>query len=59
MKSILIVTTDKLEAFKSMRGIIGRYPSLKIDTLKHYLSRKKIPYDRDGIKIERLDIIKY
>jgi hypothetical protein len=47
----------QLDIFSSLKGFCESYPSYNYHTLNNYLSKKKIPFENDEIKIERLPLI--
>ena len=62
-KKILILKKGGMvESFKSIKALIESHPELGLNenTIANYLSRKKIPYIREGLKstveIYRLNI---
>jgi len=50
-------STD-IDVFSSLKGFCYSYPTYNYHTLNNYLSKKKIPFENDEIKIERQPLIK-
>ena len=46
-----------IDVFSSLKGFCDSYPEFNYNTLNNYLSKKKVPYETDQIKIERLPLI--
>ena len=42
-----------IDVFSSLKGFCDSYPTYNYHTLNNYLSKKKIPFENDEIKIER------
>ena len=49
-------STD-IDVFSSLKGFCDSYPAYNYHTLNNYLSKKKIPFENDEIKIERQPLI--
>lgn len=47
-----------IDVFSSLKGFCNSYPSNNYHTLNNYLSKKKIAFENDEIKIERQPLIK-
>lgn len=43
---------------KTLPKILNEYPDLVKSTVEHYISRKKIPFENDKVKIYKGDLIK-
>jgi len=46
-----------VDVFSSLKGFCDSYPSYNYHTLSNYLSKKKIPFENDEVKIERQPLI--
>jgi len=46
-----------IDVFTSLKGFCDSYPDFNYNTLNNYLSKKKIPFENDTVKIERLPLI--
>lgn len=46
-----------IDVFSSLKGFCDSYPSYNYQILDNYLSKKKIPFENDEIKVERLPLI--
>jgi len=46
-----------IDVFSSLKGFCDSYPTYNYHTLNNYLSKKKIPFENDEIKIERQPLI--
>jgi len=46
-----------IDVFSSLKGFCDSYPIYNYHTLSNYLSKKKIPFENDDIKIERQPLI--
>ena len=46
-----------VDVFSSLKGFCDSYPSYNYHTLSNYLSKKKIPFENDDIRIERQPLI--
>lgn len=46
-----------VDVFSSLKGFCDSYPTYNYHTLNNYLSKKKIPFENDEIKIERQPLI--
>ena len=46
-----------IDVFSSLKGFCDSYPAYNYNTLNNYLSKKKIPFENDEIKIERQSLI--
>ena len=42
-----------IDVFSSLKGFCDSYPEYNYNTLNNYLSKKKIPFENDEVKIER------
>lgn len=42
-----------IDVFSSLKGFCDSYPEYNYNTLNNYLSKKKIPFENDQVKIER------
>lgn len=49
-------STD-IEVFSSLKGFCDSYPAYNYHTMNNYLSKKKVPFENDEIKIERRPLI--
>jgi len=49
-------STD-IDVFSSLKGFCDSYPTYNYHTLNNYLSKKKVPFENDEIKIERHALI--
>ena len=49
-------STD-IDVFSSLKGFCDSYPTYNYHTLNNYLSKKKVPFENDEIKIERHPLI--
>ncbi|MBC6113220.1 hypothetical protein H7U22_22680, partial [Pedobacter sp. CCM 8938] len=49
-------STD-IDVFSSLKGFCDSYPAYNYHTLNNYLSKKKIPFENDEIRIERQSLI--
>lgn len=48
---------NELDIFTSLKGFCESFPSYNYNTLNNYLSKRKIPFENDEVKIERLPLI--
>jgi hypothetical protein len=46
-----------IDVFSSLKGFCDSYPDYNYHTLNNYLSKKKIPFENDEIKIERQPLL--
>ncbi|MDN3550517.1 DUF6922 domain-containing protein [Mucilaginibacter aquaedulcis] len=46
-----------IDVFSSLKGFCDSYPDFNYHTLNNYLSKKKIPFENDEVKIERQPLI--
>jgi hypothetical protein len=46
-----------IDVFSSLKGFCDSYPDFNYHTLNNYLSKKKIPFENDDVKIERQPLI--
>ena len=46
-----------IDVFSSLKGFCESYPEYKYGTLNNYLSKKKIPFENDQVKIERQPLL--
>ncbi|WP_222535415.1 DUF6922 domain-containing protein [Pedobacter polysacchareus] len=46
-----------IDIFSSLKGFCESYPDYNYHTLNNYLSKKKIPFENDEIKIERQPLL--
>jgi len=46
-----------IDVFSSLKGFCESYPDYNYHTLNNYLSKKKIPFENDEIKIERQPLL--
>ena len=46
-----------VDVFSSLKGFCDSYPSYNYHTLSNYLSKKKIPFENDDIRVERQPLI--
>ncbi len=47
----------EVDVFSSLKGFCDSYPNYNYHTLSNYLSKKKIPFENDDIRIERQALI--
>lgn len=48
--------SGKLEAFSTLKGLLELYPIATYNTITNYISRKKLPFENEKGKIEKLTI---
>ncbi|HTM99894.1 MAG TPA: hypothetical protein VL088_14160 [Pedobacter sp.] len=48
-----------IDVFSSLKGFCDSYSSYNYHTLSNYLSKKKIPFENNEIKIERLPLLNH
>ncbi|WP_025144483.1 DUF6922 domain-containing protein [Pedobacter jeongneungensis] len=48
---------NEFDVFTSLKGFCESFPSYNYNTLNNYLSKRKIPFENDEVKIERLPLI--
>ena len=58
MKRVIILTRKvspdtSLEVFSNLKILCESYPAYNYNTLNNYLSKSKIPYENDEVRIER------
>lgn len=46
-----------IDVFSSLKGFCDSYPEYNYNTLNNYLSKKKVPFENDEVKIERLPLL--
>lgn len=46
-----------VDVFSSLKGFCDSYPSYNYHTLSNYLSKKKIPFENNDIRVERQPLI--
>lgn len=46
-----------IDVFSSLKGFCDSYPSFNYHTLNNYLSKKKIPFENDEVRIERQPLL--
>jgi hypothetical protein len=46
-----------IDVFSSLKGFCDSYPDFNYHTLNNYLSKKKVPFENDEVKIERQPLI--
>jgi len=46
-----------IDVFSSLKGFCDSYPDFNYHTINNYLSKKKIPFENDEVKIERQPLI--
>lgn len=46
-----------IDVFSSLKGFCDSYPIYNYHTLNNYLSKKKVPFENDEIKVERQPLI--
>ena len=59
MKRVVIIywkdrAESPLEAFSNLKILSERYPAFNYNTLNNYLSKNRIPYENDRVRIERI-----
>jgi hypothetical protein len=47
------LATNNFEVFSSLKNFCDNHPAYNYNTLSNYLSKKRIPYENDEIKLER------
>jgi len=62
-KSVIVVHWKRfagtdIDVFSSLKGFCDSYPIYKYHTLNNYLSKKKVPFENNEIKVERQPLIK-
>jgi hypothetical protein len=48
---------DQIEVFSNLKVLTEKYPQFNYNTLNNYLSKDKIAYDNDSVRIERMNVI--
>ncbi|WP_142687434.1 hypothetical protein [Chitinophaga polysaccharea] len=48
---------QQVEVFSNLKNFCLSYPQYNYNTLNNYLSKEKIPYDNDSVRVERKDIL--
>ena|SRR2546428_1484440 len=48
---------NPFEVFSNLKNLCISYPQYNYNTLSNYLSKEKIPYENDHVRIERKNII--
>lgn len=48
---------SELDVFTSLKGFCESFPIYNYNTLNNYLSKRKIPFENDEVKIERLPLL--
>jgi len=62
-KSVIVVHWKRfagtdIDVFSSLKAFCDSYPIYKYHILNNYLSKKKVPFENDEIKVERQPLIK-
>lgn len=47
-----------IDVFSSLKGFCDSYPAYNYHTINNYISKKKVPFEIDDIKIERQPLIR-
>lgn len=63
-KTVIVVQWKRfggtaVDVFSSLKGFCDSYSAYKYHTLNNYLSKKKIPFENDEIRIERQPLIRH
>lgn len=58
MKRVIVLnwkqqTDSPIEIFSNLKLLCESYPVYNYNTLNNYLSKKKVPYENDDVRIER------
>jgi hypothetical protein len=58
MKRVVVIhwkgrSEHPFEVFSNLKILCEQYPVFKYNTLNNYLSKLKLPYDKDDVRIER------
>jgi hypothetical protein len=62
MKRVVIISwkmrlKNPLEVFSNLKILCESYPDYNYNTLNNYLSKSKIPYENDEVRIERKTVL--
>ena len=49
--------TPAFEIFSNLKNFCLSYPDYNYNTLNNYLSKLKIPYDKQDVRVERMEVI--
>lgn len=62
MTKVLIVEFKKRkkvpEVYSTLPAFLDRYPTYKSSSLQHYLSRLKMPFEDDTLKVTQVQLLK-
>lgn len=57
----VIVTTDKktgeTKVYTSLAGFLEKNTGYKADTINNYITRKKVPYESEALRLVRCEVI--
>jgi len=61
MKRVVVINwksqaENQIEVYSNLKVLCESYPSFNYNTLKNYLSKNKIPYENDVVRIERKNV---
>lgn len=62
-KNVIVVhwkrfACTEIDVFSSLKVFCDSYPTYKYHTLNNYLSKKKLPFENDEIRVERQPLLK-